>query len=201
MEFSRYLQVGLVAAAEALIRDYEGDRAAGSLAEMEQAVQGVLHEVGCCVVKEWLEGQEPKYTAETVACECGKEASYVRQRAAVSITLHGKVRYRRAYYVCECGQGYCPLDKRLGIEPGHMSAELKTMAALFGVQEAYATSSMTLARLLPVELSPNSIRAACQAVGETIIAEEAALLKASQDLQQQTAFQRGQVPPNACIYP
>ncbi len=51
-----------------------------------------------------------------------------------------------------------------------MSAELKTMAALFGVQEAYATSSTTLARLLPVELSPNSIRAACQDVGDIILA-------------------------------
>ena len=112
----------------------------------------------------------------------------------MSLTLHGKISYRRAYYLCECGQGQCPLDKRLSIEPGQMSAELQTIAALFGVQEAYATSSTTLARLLPVELSPNSIRAACQAVGETVLAAEATLLNASADLHQQTATQRGQVP-------
>lgn len=194
MEFSAYLQAGLVAAAEKLIRHYEGERAIGGLAAMEQAVQGLLHQVGCCVVKEWLEGQEPKYAAEKVGCACGKQARYVRQREAVSLTLHGKVTYRRAYYMCECGQGQCPLDKRLDIEPGQMSTELKTIAALFGVQEAYATSSVTLARLLPVELSPNSIRAACQDVGEVIVAQEAVLLEASQDLQRQTATQRGQVP-------
>ena len=194
MEFSTYLTEGLIAATETLIRNYRGERTAGSLAEMEQAVQSVLHQVGCCAVKEWLEGQEAKYPADKVACECGKQARYVRQRAAVSITLHGKISYRRAYYVCECGQGQCPLDKRLAIEPGQMSVELKTIAALFGVQEAYATSSTTLARLLPVELSPNSIRAACQEVGEMIMTEEASLLKASQDLKQQTATQRGQVP-------
>ena len=194
MEFSTYLTAGLSAATETLIRNYKGERTAGSLAEMEQAVQSALHQVGCCAVKEWLEGQEAKYPAEKVACECGKQARYVRQRAAVSLTLHGKINYRRAYYVCECGQGQCPLDKRLAIEPGQMSAELKTIAALFGVQEAYATSSTTLARWLPVELSPNSIRAACQEVGEMIMAEEASLLKASQDLKQQTATQRGQIP-------
>ena len=166
---------------------------------MEQAVQGVLHQVGCCVVKEWLEGQEQKYPAETVACACGKQAKYVRQRAAVSITLHGKISYRRAYYLCGCGQGQCPLDERLGIEPGQMSVELKTIAALFGVQEAYATSSSTLARLLPVELSPNSIRAACHEVGEMIVSQEAVLLEVSQNLQRQTATQRDQVPP-ARIY-
>jgi hypothetical protein len=195
MEFSVYLQEGLVAAAETLIRKYEGDRAAGSLAEMEQVVQGILHQVGCSVVKEWLEGQESKYPAEKTDCPCGRQAEYVRRRTAVSITLHGKISYRRAYYVCECGQGQCPLDKRLAIEPGQMSAELKTMAALLGVQEAYATSSATLARLLPVELSPNSIRAACQEVGEIILAEEAQLIKDSQDLQHQTATQRNQIPP------
>lgn len=194
MEFSTYLTMGLIAAAETLFRTYKGDMGVGSLAEMEQVLQGVVHQLGCCVVKEWLEGQEPKYPAEKVECGCGEQATYVRQRAAVSLTLHGKVTYRRAYYVCECGQGYCPLDKRLGIEPGQMSAELKTIAALFGVQEAYATSSLTLARLLPVELSPNSIRAACQSVGVQVLAEEASLLKASQDLQRQTAMQRGQVP-------
>ncbi len=194
MEFSTYLSAGLMAATETLIRNYEGERTAGSLAEMEQAVQKVLHQVGCCVVKEWLAEQEAKYAAEQVACSCGKQAHYVRRRQAVSITLHGKIKYRRAYYVCECGQGQCPLDKRLAIEPGQMSAELKTIAALFGVQEAYATSSTTLARLLPVELSPNSIRAACQEVGELIMAEEATWLKASQDLQRQTATQRRQVP-------
>jgi Uncharacterised protein family (UPF0236) len=195
MEFSTYLAEGLIAAVERLIRTYEGERTAGSLAEMEQAVQSVVHRVGCSAVKEWLDGQEAKYPAEKVACDCGKQAQYVRQRAAVSITLHGKITYRRAYYLCECGQGQCPLDQRLAIEPGQMSAELKTLAALFGVQEAYATSRTTLARLLAVELSPNSIRAACQEAGAVILAEEAALLKASQDLHRQTATQRHQVPP------
>ena len=194
MEFSTYLEAGLIAAAETLIGRYEGERTSESLAAIEQTVQGILHGVGRCLVKEWVEVQAPKYPDEQVACDCGKQAQYVRQREAVSITLHGKIRYRRAYYVCECGQGQCPLDKQLGIEPGQMSAKLQTMAALFGVQEAYATSSTTLARLLPVELSPNSIRAACQSAGEAVVAAEAGLLKASQDLHQQTAAQRGQVP-------
>ena len=79
-----------MAAAETLIRNYEGERAADSLAEMEQTVQSVLHQVGCCAVTEWLEGQEAKYPVAKVACECGKQAQYVRRRTAVSITLHGK---------------------------------------------------------------------------------------------------------------
>lgn len=194
MEFSTYLEAGLVAAAERLIGSYAGERTSGSLAAIEQTVQGLLHAVGRCMVKEWVAVQAPKYPDEQVACECGKQAHYVRQREAVSITLHGKIRYRRVYYVCACGQGQCPLDKRLGIEPGQMSLELQTIAALFGVQEEYATSSKTLARLIPVELSPNRIRAACQSAGEAVLVTEAGILSASPDLHQQTATQRGQVP-------
>lgn len=119
----------------------------------------------------------------------------VRQREAVSIPLYGKVSYRRAYYLCQCRPGHRPLDERLGIEPGQMRTEVKTLAALLGVQGAYATSSALLARFLPLELSPNSIRAACQEVGEAVLNEEATLLKVCQDLHSQTATQRGQVPP------
>ena len=46
MEFSTYLTAGLSAATETLIRNYKGERTAGSLAEMEQAVQSALHQVG-----------------------------------------------------------------------------------------------------------------------------------------------------------
>ncbi len=103
MEFSTYLEADLVAAAERLMGSYEGERTSGSLAAIEQTVQGILYAVGRCMVKEWVEVQAPKYPDEQVACECGKQSHYVRQWEAVSTTLHGKIRYRRAYYVCECG--------------------------------------------------------------------------------------------------
>lgn len=194
MEFSPYLEAGLIAAAERRIRSDEGERPSGSLAAMEQAVQGIMPAVGGCVVKEWVEVQAPQYPAEKVTCEGGIQAKYVWQREAVSITRHGTISYRRAYYGCACGQGQSPLAVELAIEPGPMSAALKTVAALVGVQEAYATRSATVAQRRPVEWSPNSIRAACQDVEERLLTEEACLLKASQDLQHPTATQRGQVP-------
>lgn len=194
MEFITALKEVLLGAVKRLESDRAVDCAAESLTEMEQSVQKVLQEVGQQVLSGWLGRQEPKYAAELDECVCGQQARYVRQREAVSITVYGKVSYGRGYYLCACGQGHCPLDERLGIEPGQMSAEVKTLAALFGVQGAFATSSETLARFLPLELSPNSIRAACQEVGEAVLNEEATVLKDCQDLHNQTATQRGQVP-------
>ena len=194
MAFIAVLKEVLVNQLATVLKDNTVDCRAGSLSEMEQTLQKMLQEVGQMALSGWLEKQEDKYPEAVKDCECGGEAEYIRQRTAVSITLQGKVGYRRAYYLCECGRGQYPLDKRLGIAPGQMSDGVKTVAALLGVQEAYATSSTTLARLLPLELSPNSIRAACHDVGDMVLGEEAALLNACQDLQKQTATQRQQIP-------
>ena len=195
MKFSTELEAGLVAAAKAHINEYVGQIETSSLSEMEQEVQRLLHGVGRCVLSALLEKMDGKYPADTVRCGCGGHARYVEKREGMSITLQGKVRYRRAYYVCACGCGQCPLDAQLSIEPGRMSAEVKRVASLLGVQDGYATSSATLAQVCPLELSPNSIRAACHEAGEHVIAQEAALAEASQQLTQQTATQRQVTPP------
>ncbi len=101
----------------------------------------------------------------------------------MSLTLQGRVYYRRAYYGCpHCHQGHYPLDRRLGIQPGEMSAEVIRLAALAGVQDAFDASSEWLAQAALLELSPNSIRKACQQVGEAIMRQEQALIDQSQDL-------------------
>jgi hypothetical protein len=102
------------------------------------------------------------------------------------ITLHGRVYYQRAYYLCAgCGQRHYPTDQRLGIQPGQMSKEVIKIAALAGIQEAFGTSRDLLARTTLLELSPNSIRKACQIVGEQVMADEQALHTDSQDLERQ----------------
>jgi hypothetical protein len=199
MEFSTYLTDGLIAAAKGLVEGYSGEREGVSLAAMERMVQGVMQQVGNGLLSSWLNVEEGKYPADRVKCSCGGMANYVRQREAVTITLQGRVSYRRAYYGCACGQGCSPLDDRLGIAPGEMSATVKAVAALFGVQAGFATSSVTLAQVLPLTLSPNSIRAACQEVGEQVLRQESDLISASQSLQHQTATQRHLTAPR-CLY-
>ena len=194
MAFIAVLKEVLVKQLATVLKDNTVDSRAESLNEMEQTLQKMLQEIGQMALSGWLEKQEDKYPVAVKDCECGGEGEYIRQREAVSISLQGKVGYRRAYYLCKCGRGQYPLDKRLGIAPGQMSDGVKTVAALLGVQAAYATGSTTLAQLLPLELSPNSIRAACHEVGDKVLREEAILLSACQDLQKQTATQRQQIP-------
>ena len=86
--------------------------AAESLSAMESAVRDKTSALGQRVLGEWLSQQDAKYPADTVECPCGERAQSERRREAMSLTLHGRVSYRRAYYRCGGGRGCGPLDER-----------------------------------------------------------------------------------------
>ncbi len=195
MEFITRLKAALVRCISEVI-ECEGVEAASSLSGMEVEVKQMVHEVGNAVMAQWLEAQDEKYPAETQPCECGQEAEYVRRREGVSLTLLGRVTYRRAYYVCpHCHSGQYPLDRRLGIRPGQMSEEVVKVAALLGIEDAYGSSREALRQTTLLDLSPNTIRHACHLIGEQVEAREAAALAHSQDLSAQLAQRRQAAPP------
>lgn len=199
MEFITYVQTRLTESLTTIIHDYPGEIAVNSLSELETAVNQMTHEVGNAVIRQTLEAQEGKYPADEVICpHCGGSADYVRRRTGMVITLQGRVSYRRAYYGCGCcGQGHSPLDERLGIKPGQMSDEVIQVAALLGIHDAFGTSSDVLARTTLLELSPHSIRKACQVMGERVIVHEEILQADSQD-QRQREHARQAAPRRVC---
>ena len=199
MEFITYLQTGLLSAVETLLANYAGAVEAESLSQMEVQVQEMSRAVGQAALTDWLGRQAPKYPADSVPCACGGEAHFERQREAMTITLQGRVTYRRAYYRCACGQGQCPLDARLGLRPGQMSEHLTKVAGHFGVREAFEHSADSLAETLGVRLSPNSVRAACQQLGQQIEAHEAELSATSHDPAAQLEHRRSGPRPR-CLY-
>jgi hypothetical protein len=191
MDFITYLQQQLTAYLPEVMAGYEGEIRATSLSEMEVTVKKAMHEVGNKVLTEWIAAQEDKYPAARQGCGCGKQAQYIRRRPGMVITLQGRVYYRRAYYLCEsCGTGHYPLDERLGIEPGQMSREVVKVAALCGVQDAFEAGSDLLARTSLLELSPNSLRKACQVVGEQVMNHEGQAQARRQDLAAQLEQRR-----------
>ena len=192
MKFITYVQQELEAYLPEIMASYDGEIEAVSLSEMETEIRQMSHEVGGEVLRVCLEAQTPKYPEDEGRCpHCGATASYIRRRWGTSITLLGRIRYRRPYYGCQsCHQGHYPLDEALGIRPGQMSDEVVQLAALQGIQNSFATSRDLLMRTALLDLSANSIRKACHQIGEQIMAMEATAHQDSQDLDQQRAHQR-----------
>ena len=156
--------------------------APNSLSEMERRVRKALLQIGQFLLGAWLALQEGPYSAQTVECRCGGSAEYQFKREGVLLTLLGSIRYKRAYYVCPtCHVGTYPLDERLGLRPGELSAELESLVGLTGAQTPFEKGSELFERLTLVGISPQSMDKATQTMGQEAMQVEAEWVAQSQD--------------------
>ena len=175
-EFGQYL---LQLTAELLA----GPKQAQSLSEMERQIRALLLKAGQFLLSSWLALQESAYADERVACpHCEQEASYKCKRKGTLWTILGQVTYKRAYYLCQgCHQGHFPLDQKLGLRPGQMSAELESLSGMTGAQLPFGQSSALFERLTLLSVSDHSVAKATQAMGEEAQVQEQEWLAQSQD--------------------
>ena len=102
-----------------------------SMSEMERGTREMLLKLGQFLMGAWLGMQEEQDPPQQITCACGRQAEYQFRREGTLLTIVGQVKYRRAYYVCEtCREGCYPLDDKLGLRPGEMSAELESLVHL-----------------------------------------------------------------------
>lgn len=145
--------------------DYINEAEAVDLGEIEQGMRALLQTVGQQAMAQVLTKSDQ--TTPSIRCACQQKARYRCRREGMVITVFGRVRYKRSYYVCDrCGHGEKPLDKRLGIEPGQMSPGLKPLLALLGIQTSFDEAAALAEKLLLLTISDNSIRKAVQWVGQ-----------------------------------
>ncbi|MBM3190971.1 MAG: ISKra4 family transposase [Chloroflexi bacterium] len=153
-----------------------------SVSEMERRIREALLGLGRFLLNAWLALQEGPYPAQRIACRCGAEAEYLSKRDAVLLTMLGRVTYQRAYYLCpRCHHGCCPLDERLGLRPGEMSAELESLVGMTGALMTFAKGSDLFEQLTLTSISPQSMDTATQAMGAEMMRVEEEWLQASED--------------------
>jgi hypothetical protein len=146
-----------------------------TLQEKEVAVLRAITEVGRQLLTGLLQLHETPYVADAVSCTCGGQASYQRQREGSVQTIVGRVKVKRAYYLCpDCHQGQYPLDEELEFCAGGLSAGLEESAALAGVVEPFSSAADLLGRMLwtGVKLSHNRLREATEDMGQVLAQNE-----------------------------
>lgn len=154
-----------------------------SLSEMEQQVRVALQEIGRFQLSAWLALLENKYPAAKLRCRCGAETEYQFQREGVLHTVLGTVRYERAYYLCShCHRGTYPLDEKLGLRAGELSAEMESLTGMTGAAVPFGKGSELFERLTLVSVSPQSLDKATQAMGSEVMKMEAEWIEESQNL-------------------
>jgi hypothetical protein len=151
--------------------------------EAETAMRELLQKVGAEGLKRYLEhADEAEPLEKAMDCECQGKRQYLFRREAVILSVFGRVSYKRRYYVCsDCGRGQCPLDKRLHLGAGEVTAGLAELLALAGVETAFAESSRLIERFLLFRISDNTLRKETERFGDLQKAREEEWKRQSQD--------------------
>ncbi len=150
------------------------------IGEVETQLREILRQIGATALGQYLSAQSAE-AAPSLACACGGEKVYQRQREAKLISVFGPVTYQRSYYAgCACGKGQAPLDHKLGLNPGGISAGLAELLALGGIELAFEQGRRWLEKYLRFSVSENTIRSATEARGAQRQAQEEEWIKQSQ---------------------
>ena len=164
-----------------LDKHFEGEGDLG-IADIELTMREALREVGNKSLGAFLTAEDAVYPAPRIACPCGGEAAYWGRRWGTIVSVFDRVEYRRAYYLCPtCREGRYPLDERLGLEPGQVTAGLASLLAIAGVQTSFEEAKEVVARFLLVEVCGNTIRNECQGFGRLQAGREQEWISSSQD--------------------
>lgn len=151
--------------------------------EVETGMRELFRKVGAEGLKRYLEhADEAEPQEKEIDCDCQGKRRYLFRRGAVILSVFGRVSYRRRYHVCqECGRGQHPLDQRLHIAAGEVTAGLAELLALAGVETAFAESSRFIERFLLFRVSDNTLRKETERFGALQKATEEEWKRQSED--------------------
>lgn len=168
-----------------------------NLQEIEQHVLRIVKDGGATLVAGVTALLAPVSPPRTIPCPCGQLAAYQRLRPATVTTILGPITLERPYYHCAlCGQGQHPLASQLQLCAGGRSAGLDELLALLGAtQDSFAEATTILERLTLVHVSPNGARAATEALGAVLLADQVQHAGAAEEGQARPARHRASSAP------
>jgi hypothetical protein len=149
---------------------------------LETNLRLMLKEIGRQALSRYLSRASTAEAGESIACECGGRARYHSRREAVILSVFGRVKYKRSYYVCPaCHKGHLPRDEQMGLAPGEVTAGLAKLLGLAGIETGYAEATRMVEQFLLIEVSDNTLRKETEQFGRLQAAEEAVWEAESQD--------------------
>jgi hypothetical protein len=152
------------------------------IGDVETRMREFLREVGVQALGQYLEQQDEQLREQEVLCACGEPTSYQCKRPATIVSVFGRVSYRRGYHLCEqCHARQSPLDRKMGIEAGQVTAGLAELLALAGVEIAFEEATRWLEHYLLFRVSDNTLRKETERFGELQEVQETAWKERSQE--------------------
>ena len=142
------------------------------LEALETALRRQVLELAARTLEAHL-NQDHSDAAPSHRCSCAGTARYAGRRTKRFVTVLGPMRLERAYFHCrECGHGFCPRDRALGLEGGSLSPALMRMVGAVASMVSFQESSQLLEELAGVKVGAKQVQRSAQALGEQVAAYE-----------------------------
>jgi hypothetical protein len=143
------------------------------LGALEVAVRRQSLHLAGQAIEQRLNADHSDQGAEQARCECGQMARYAGRREKTFESVLGPLKLKRAYFHCAtCGKGFCPRDRRLGLENSSLSPAVTRMVAAVGAMVSFEEGSQLLGELAGVAVDARQVQRRAEALGAEIAHDE-----------------------------
>jgi hypothetical protein len=135
----------------------------------EMAVRSAMHQAGAAGLSELLKFAPPGLEQRHWPCPCGHLAHYVGLRSKPVVTVLGKAKSLRPYFLCDhCHRGQFPADVELDIENTELSPGVRRMLATVGQQAAFEQGREQMELLAGISVTTKAVERTAEAIGTDI---------------------------------
>jgi hypothetical protein len=143
------------------------------LEALEKAVRQQVLQLAARAVEQRFNADTSDGAGPRLPCGCGGEARYAGRRRKHFQSVLGRLSLERAYYACpSCGGGFCPRDRRLGLENSSLSPAVTRMIGTVGAIASFQEGSDLLGELAGVPVEAKQVERTAEALGAEIAADE-----------------------------
>jgi hypothetical protein len=136
------------------------------LEAIETGLRAALHQAGATALTELLRYQAPASDQHQLPCPCGHYAQYQGLRSKPVLTVVGRARVERPYYLCsQCHQGQFPVDVELDIVDTESSPGVRRMQALVGHDAPFDHGREQMKMLAGLEVTTKAVERTAEAIG------------------------------------
>jgi hypothetical protein len=139
------------------------------LEAVETALRSALHQAGAAALGELLQYKVPAPDQRQLPCPCGHQAQYRELRSKPVLTVVGRVKILRPYYLCShCHQGQFPADVELDVKDQEVSPGVRRMLTVVGGAAPFDHGRKQMKVLAGLEVTTKAVERTTEAIGGDI---------------------------------
>lgn len=140
-----------------------------TLHQIEVEVEEIGKQIKETLTREIIQESAPLYAGTRLDCACRGRARFKGWRSRKIITLHGHIRFERAYFYCaSCRNGFAPADQQLDIGTLDCSRSVQALSARVSNYLSFGKAAGELNALCGITLSASSVQSFAKSVGQSL---------------------------------